>query len=279
MDNLELNLAGRKFDLIRMTRSTTSQALLDASATALFRLFLVREKEFAFNPNIIVDYPAIEDSLPAPFLTQPIRYIGNLCRRLNAGPASPISRIVILTTFGNRLAVPLRTAGYQATSISMPAGPNFTMCFEREFTVQPKERTLYIEAVNEADEKIRTSFVIELLDDRGRLCGGACGSIHESDGQRFAYLATMTLDVDLPPATGITLGEALLDFLRTQGVNTVHLGTQTAGPFYQKLGFRIVHTVLSRLRSRISFDGQAVFTDLVMMEGDLSRLRTGKVNP
>jgi hypothetical protein len=78
--------------------------------------------------------------------------------------------------------------------------------------------------VNEADEKIRPSFSIELRDVAGRLRGGACGAVHEFNGKRFVYLAAMTMDVGLPPSTGIALGEALLDFLRSLGVSTVHLG-------------------------------------------------------
>jgi len=50
---------------------------------------------------------------------------------------------------------------------------------------------------------------------------GDCAVAHaarltSSDGKRFAYLAAMTLDVRLPPSTGIAPGEVLLDFLRWQ---------------------------------------------------------------
>ena len=269
MNPSQLTVAGDTFDLVRLTRSNTTQAALDASAFALFQLFLIREKEFDCNPNVTVDYPAVEAPPSAPFLTQPAAYIDGLLERLNGDAAPAIGRVVILTTFADRLTVPLRAEGYSATPVSMPAGPDFTACFERELDDLPGGRTLYIEAVNEADEKIRPSFSIELRDGEGRLRGGACGAVHEFNGKRFAYVAAMTLDVGLPPSTGIALGKAMLAFLRRLGVNTVHLGTQTAGPFYQKLGFRTVHTVLPRLRSRQGVDGQMVFTDLVMMEADL----------
>ena len=78
---------------------------------------------------------------------------------------------------------------------------------------------------NDADEKIRPSFSIELRDGAGRLRGGTYGAVHELGGKRFAYLAAMTLDVGLPPSTGIAFGKALLDFLRSLGVSYVHLGT------------------------------------------------------
>ncbi len=95
-------------------------------------------------------------------------------------------------------------------------------------TDPPGGRTPCVEAVNEADEKIRRSFSLELRDGAGRLRGGACGAVHETDGKRFAYLAAVTLDVGLPPSTGIALGQAPFDFLPSLGVSTVHLCTQTA---------------------------------------------------
>jgi len=43
----------------------------------------------------------------------------------------------------------------------------------------------------------------------------------------FAHYSAVD-DPSAAPLTGIALGWALLDFLRTLGVSTVHMGTQTA---------------------------------------------------
>lgn len=142
-------------------------------------MFLIQEAEFALNPNVTVDYLAVDDLSAAPFLTQPARYIDELLERLNIDATSAICRAVIPTTFDDRLEKPLQAAGCSATAISMPAGPDFTACFECVHTDPPGDRTLYIEAVNEADEKIRPSFAIEIRDGAGRLRGGACGAVHE----------------------------------------------------------------------------------------------------
>lgn len=58
----------------------------------------------------------------------------------------------------------------------------------------------------------------------------------------------------------------MLDFLHSLGVSKAHLGAQTAGPFYLKLGFRVVLTVLPRLLSWQSLDGTKVYTNLIIMK-------------
>ena len=260
MKNPGIKIGDTDFDLVKMTRQDTSQSTLDESAAALFRLFLCRETALGFNPQIVIDYPSIEDATTSPFLTTPIEYVDALITRLNLDGAAPIGRVVVLTTFGDRLYPHLCAAGFAATEIVMPAG--------LVSSGLPLERALTALA-DEADEKIRPAFAIELRDDDRRLRGGACGSLCDIDGRRFAYLATMTLDVGLPATTGTALTTALLAFLGSLGVSTIHLGTQTAGPFYEKAGFRIVHTVLRQLRCRAGDDDKPVFTDLVMMQRDL----------
>ena len=73
----------------------------------------------------------------------------------------------------------------------------------------------------------------------------------------------------LPPGTGTKLAGAMLDFLRGLGVSTVHLGTQTAGPFYEQVGFRVTRRLIPELRNRRTADGRVVPHDLVMLEMDL----------
>ena len=239
---------------------------LDRAAAALFDLFVGRKEVFAFNPAIAVDYPELDKG--AKFLREPLGYIADRIAALEKDGAS-LSRIAVLTTWGDRLHDPLVAAGYRATPIDMPAGPDFTTWFEKGRMANTAERTLYLEAVDEADEKIRPGFVLELRDEAGRLRGGACGAVHDRGGRRFCYLATMTLDAGLAPATGLKLGAALLDYLRGERVGMVHLGTQTAGPFYEKLGFRVTHTLLRDLRSRRLPGRAPAITDLVMMERPL----------
>ncbi len=251
--------------LTRKTLRSAGQAELDEAAANLFAMFIEREKEFSFNPAIRIDYPDVADPSASPFLADAPGYIDRLAAALE-GEGGLIGRIVALTTFGAALTGPLRRAGFDVTPIDMPAGPDGTVWCSRQMN-GGAGRTLYVEAVDEADPKIRPQFALELHDGDGRLRGGACGSIHRRDGRRFAYLATMTLDRGLPAGFGKWLGEALIDFMRDEGVHAIHLGTQTAGPFYRdKLGFRITHTVLPALRLRRDAGGAEIPTDLVMME-------------
>lgn len=254
------------FTLTRKTLRDVSQAELDDAAGRLFSMFIEREKEFGFNPGIIVDYPDLTNPAANPFLDDVAGYVDRLVTRLE-GDGGPINQIVLLTTFGARLGASLTAANYVEKPIDMPAGPDDTAWYRRNSPGIASGRTLYIEAVDEADPKIRANFALELHDGGGRLRGGACGSIHQRGGLRYAYLATMTLDAGLPPGTGQWLGEALITFMRDEGVSAIHLGTQTAGPFYRnKLGFRITHTILPTLRVRRDADGREITTDLVMME-------------
>lgn len=249
---------------VKLAAPQADRAALDASAASIFAMFLARETEFAVNENVVIDYPAIAGA--SPFLHDPLGYIAASIGKVEAG-GGRIGRVVVLTTFADVVGVALEAAGYRATRIDMPAGPDFTSAYRLDLGAAGK--TLYIEAVNETDEKIRPSFSLELRDGDGQLAGGACGSIHRRDGRTHAYLATMTLGPGLPPGTGTTLGEAVDSMLRAAGVSTIHLGTQTAGPFYQRLGYRVVHTVLPKLRYRVSASGDRVCTDLVMLARDL----------
>lgn len=256
-----ITIAGQTFTLEAMTAETASRDRLDAAAAEIFALFIAREAEFGFNPDVVTEYPAIDAD--GPFLTDPA---GHVADRLRAADL-PFGRVVILTTFADRVGAALIADGFAAHLIDMPAGPDHTAAFTRDLD-PALPRTLYLEAVNEADEKIRPNFALRLLDAGGALKGGACGSIHDRDGRRYAYLATMTLAAGLPPGTGTKLAEALLDLLRQQGVATVHLGTQTAGPFYEKIGFRVTQRLIPALRHREA-GGRRIAHDLVMMAREL----------
>lgn len=249
------------------TSDQNDRADLAPGAQAVFDLFLAREPEFGFNPQIAVDYPDLGAGAASPFLADAPAYIAHRIAALEAvGP--PIGRVVILTTYAEAIGPALAAAGWTGVPIDMPAGPDGTWTYGLERS--SAERTLYLEAVNEADPKIRPDFLLELTDAEGRLRGGAWGSIHARSGERFAYVATMTLDAGLPPGIGTRLGEALDAALIEAGVSLVHLGTQTAGPFYERLGYRVTHRVLPALRERTADDGRRITTDLVMMEKRLS---------
>jgi len=247
------------------TSDHVDRAELAAGAAALFDLFLAREPEFGFNPDIVVEYPDL--SAAAAFVADaPAHVAGRIAALEQAG--TPIGRVVILTTYGDAVGAALAAAGWSGERIDMPAGPDGTWTYRLDRC--QAGRTLYVEAVDEADPKIRPDFLLELRDGQGRLRGGAWGSIHERDGRRFAYIATMTLDVGLPPGVGLRLGQALEAALREAGVVAAHLGTQTAGPFYGRLGFHVTHRILPDLRFRTGDNGARLCTDLIMMERRLT---------
>ncbi|MEO7080920.1 MAG: GNAT family N-acetyltransferase [Flavobacteriales bacterium] len=259
----DLRIAGQRFQLQVFTLADTDKETLGEQASALFALFLEREAEFGFHPSVVVEYPDISDRSGTGFFADAAAYATRRAA-LMAEDLHAI-RIVILTTYSDVVRTGLEAAGYRFIAIDMPAGPEHTGAFMLEPSVADRDmRTLYIEAVNEDDEKIRPSFVLCLLDGNGRLCGGACGSIHERAGRRFAYLATMALASGMPAGAGTALLEQLVQFLRSQQVAMVHLGTQTAAEFYQKCGFTVDHRLIRGLRIR-SKNGQEVLGDLVML--------------
>ncbi len=240
---------------------TAPRPELDAAAAEIFALFLGREAEFGFNPDVVTESPGIEAD--GPFLSDPAAHVA---ARLKTGD---FGRVVILTTFADRVGAALAARGFAMQAIDMPAGPDHTAAFTRDLP-GGSARILYLEAVNEADPKIRPNFALRLRNAAGDLVGGAAGSIHARDGRRHAYLAIMAVAQGLPAGTGTALGAALLDLLRDQDVAAVHLGTQTAGPFYERLGFRVTHRLIPGLRYRTGTDGARIAHDLVMMARDLT---------
>lgn len=263
-----INIADRCFTVEEMTSAAFTPYSLDAEAARVFGLFQEREASFGFNPDVVVEYPNIDAPEHSPFLLDPIAYVAARCKAATAG--TPIGKVVILSTYGDRLDAPLVEAGYQSSRIEMPAGPDNTGAFTCDLSDDPQQgRTLYLEAVNEADEKIRPSFVVNLLDEADHIVGGACGSIHDRAGRRYAYLASLAVAPNLPPTTGTRLAQEMLHLLARMGVGTVDLGTQTAGPFYEKLGFRVTHCLIPGLRHRCGENGRIVMHDLVMMRMDI----------
>lgn len=255
-----------RFD--RLTLADTSPGMMQDEAAAIFELFLQREAEFGVHPSVVIHYPDIADRSDQGFIGDAARYVAVRADAL-ASEGRAMDRIVVLTTFGDLVGPSLVAAGFKSTRIDMPAGPDHTYAFTLEPAMpMAGGPTFYIEAVNEADEKIRPAFVLKLTDGEGRLCGGACGSIHERDGRRYAYLATMTTAAEAAKGTGTYLAEELFRFLRDQGVSTVHLGTQTAAAFYEKLGFRVIHRLVPGMRTR-SANGKEIRDDLVMLAMDL----------
>lgn len=266
MNNVPVEHPDLRFD--RLTLADISARIMQEEAAAIFELFLQREAEFGVHPSVVIHYPDIADRSDQGFIGDAARYVAVQSDGL-ASQGRAADRIVVLTTFGDLVGPSLEAAGFKSIRIDMPAGPDHTYAFTLEPTTSTaKGRTLYIEAVDEADEKIRPAFVLKLTDGEGRLHGGACGSIHERDGKRYAYLATMTTAAEAARGTGTYLAEEIFRFLRDQGVSTVHLGTQTAAAFYQGLGFRVIHRLVRGMRTRTA-GGKEIRDDLVMLAMDL----------
>ncbi|KMN76834.1 hypothetical protein VK98_19980 [Chromobacterium sp. LK11] len=247
-----------------LDRSSASQQRLRDEQQALFALLIEREREFGFNPDITVEYPEALSEL----LDSPAAYLGARIRAAEASRGRPFARVVVLTTYGDALGGPLTAAGYREEIIDMPAGPDNTRGYAREWR-DDGVGVFYLEAVNEMDEKIQPSFVFKLEDEAGELLAGMSGSVSEQNGERCAYIATVVARGDAPAGTGSQVAAAVWRYLSEQGVARVNLGTQTAGRFYERQGFRVIHTIVPLLRHRTGDDGSRVWQDLVIMRKDL----------
>ena len=258
-----LSIVGRSFQLKLFTLADTANETIREQSAAIIDLFLKREAEFDVHESMVIDYPDLSDTSEFGFLADAATYAGR--RAALAAEGVPAVRIVVLTTYGDVVRSSFEAAGYDFIAIDMPAGPEHTAAFILEPSASDWDgRTLYIEAVNEDDDKIKPSFVFRLSDQMGRLCGGACGVIHERQGKRYAYLGTMALASGMPQGTGTAIMEQVVQFLHSQKVEAVHLGTQTAARFYEKNGFKVDHRLIRNLRVRRK-DGQEVLGDLVML--------------
>lgn len=265
-----ISISGETYTLALFRQGPDAQSTLDAEKAAIFQMFIERDKaEFSFNPLIINEYPDIEQPKLSPFLLDPVAYIERrIAAHLSNGKIN-ICKIVILTTYGDKLRPILEKEGYHYEPINMPAGPDNTVAFYK--TIEPttnnsEQYTLYLEVVNENDEKIRPTFVLKLTNAAGELCGGVCGSISESKNLRYSYIATLVAKKGMPVNTGSTLAGKMLEYLKSENVVVANLGTQTAAKFYEKHGFSITHILLKDIRRRISPDGHTVSNDLVIME-------------
>ncbi|AXE34440.1 GNAT family N-acetyltransferase [Chromobacterium phragmitis] len=244
-------------------RSATQQRLRDEQQ-ALFAILIEREQEFGFNPDIVVEYPEPLDAL----LADPAAYLDARIRAAESARGRPFARAAILTTYSDILGGPLVVAGYREEAIDMPAGPDNTRWYARGLQ-EEGAGVFYLEAVNEMDEKIQPSFVFKLNGAQGELIAGMSGSVWEQNGERCAYIATVVARDDAPAGAGSQVAAAVWAYLREQGVARVNLGTQTADRFYERQGFRVIHTIVPRLRYRTGADGNRVWHDLVIMRKDL----------
>ena len=259
------------FELIVMTDADTLREQLDAEAQTIDQIFVERDAEFGVGADIIDDYPSILDPKTSRFLLDPAAYIARRATEVQIEQKARVGRIIVLTNYGQSLLEPLSNAGYTSDQIYMLAGPARLHVFTLDLGLNKGPAvTLFFDAVDYAVGKHRPTFVIKLLDSRGEVCGGICGSIHKRDGQRFTYIATFTLKAGLPPTTDTRLAEAMISFLRRKGVISVDLITQTAGRFYEKLGFQITHRVVEGFRTRIESDGQWRREDLMILNMKLA---------
>lgn len=258
-----LSIADRSLHYEVITPSETTEQTVSEHCAAIIDLFASREAEFDFHESVDVNYPDLSDTSTFGFLSNAAEYAARQAEMLSQELSA--LRVVILTTYGDRVRSSCEAAGYSYQPIEMPAGPEHTAAFILEpRTFDGNARTLYIEAVNENDDKIKPTFVMRLTQPNGDVCGGAFGSIHEREGRRYAYLAAMTLASGLPQGTGVAFMEQLLQYLKSQSVEVVHVGTQTAAKFYEKAGFKVEHRLIKNLRIRHQ-DGQKVEGDLAIL--------------
>ncbi|WP_270693122.1 MULTISPECIES: GNAT family N-acetyltransferase [unclassified Aeromonas] len=242
-------------ELFQPDNSTPDE--LSERQLALFALLQLREQEFGFNPNVIVHYPETR------FLNAPLDYLAQLIAAQQQ-QGHLINEVVILTTYP-QVQAPLVDHGYRHEAVHMPAGPDHTTIFRIQSGTHVAGKTLYIEAVNEQDPKIRPTFVLMLRDKNGELQGGMSGSIWNQDERRYAYIGTVVMRPGQPAGSGTRLATAVLEYLTRQGVCEVNLGTQTAEPFYTKLGFQTIHHIVPALRHRMASDGTKHPHNLVIM--------------
>lgn len=245
-------------------RSTATQECLRDKQQLLFSLLIDREREFGFHADIVTAYPEPLDAL----LRDPVAYLQAHIHQAESARARPFQRAVVLTTYGNLLGGPLVGQGYHEEIIHMPAGPENTRFYARQLK-EEGVGIFYLEAVNELDEKIQSSFVSMLEDDDGKLLAGMSGSVWESHGKRHAYISTVVARKDAPAGTGSRVAEHVWQYLADLGVVHVNLGTQTADSFYKKQGFRTIHSIVPRLRYRQLANGNRIWHDLVIMQKDL----------
>lgn len=243
-------------------RNTTQTELRDRQQT-LFGLLIERERAFGFNPDVTVAYPAPVEA----FVADPLNYLRAQIDAAEAARGARFARAVILTTYGQAVGAALVAGGYDEQVIDMPAGPDHTRAYAQSLSAAGRG-TFYLEAVDEMDEKIQPSFVGELRDDAGALMAGMSGSVWVRDGVRYAYVSTVVARPDAPAGTGGQMAQHIWRYLREQSVVQVHLGTQTADGFYRKQGFRVIHTLVPKLRHRPVGEGR-IWHDLVIMQKDL----------
>ena len=261
----EITVDNNRYYLDLLESKSQSISILQQEQGSIFELLQEREKEFSFNPAIEVVYPDGGGS----FLKDPVSWIQKKLVALAREHGKCVGQVTILTTYGDSLKNPLIAAGYAAEKIVMPAGPEHTFKFSKTLPHSDSNLEscqLYLEAVNEQDEKIRPTFVLKMTDEQGVLRGGMCGSVMDVHGQRCAYISTVVVDASVPKSTGTQLARVTLDYLKQAGVQCAHLGTQTASQFYQNLGFVISHRIIDKLRFRVAADGHVVSNDLVIME-------------
>lgn len=221
-------------------------------------LLIERDKDFLFAPSVHVVYPIVEQ-----FLQSPVAYIQKLLIQYKE-----INSIVLLTTYGSLLQKDLCMNGYTYEKINMPAAPEHTAMFTKKHAIFNTEqsKTLYIELVDEDDERIKPSVVLTLSNADNCFYGGVCSSMQRVGDDLYAYLSIMAVSASAPKGAGTALLKAVIAYWQKQGVKAMHLGTQTASGFYLNNGFKIIHHVLPHIRLQLLPDGSFRNQDLVMME-------------
>jgi len=217
---------------------------------------------------LIIMYILYHPEFVSEFLEKPVEYISDRLKIIHSESGIKFSKVVILTTYGDRVGKALTINGYKEKIIDIPAGPDNT-CFYTYNISNNSDFTYYLEVVNEMDEKIHPSFVFTLTKVNGELVAGMSGSIWDSNGDKNAYIATVVSAPDAPPGAGSFVTKEVLSYLKKQNVKRINLGTQTADAFYKKHGFIVIHTIIEKLRYRMLGNDSVISHDLVIMQKDL----------
>lgn len=264
-----LRHAGRSYTGWFLARPQEPARIVGRLVDDVFRLLAERVAACGYGPDVIAELPSLDPA--ALFLADPARWLDERHADL-AARRRPLRETVILTTFGPRLAAALRPKGFAVETVGLPAAPPGALILRRrESTERPGDAgaLLYVEAVDEADPAIAPNFALALMEGDA-LAGGVCGAIARSGGEAAAWISGFAVRADAPAGLGGRLHALLEDALRARGVARIDLGTQTAAPFYARMGYVQTRLVAKGLRARPGPDGRAVACDLAMLRKRLA---------
>lgn len=264
-----LRHAGRDYTAYFLARPDESGEEVGRAVAAAFDLLSSRVGAFVDGPDVIAERPSLDPA--ALFLADPARWLEERHADFRA-QGRPLRETVILTTFGPRLASALAPLGFAAETIGLPAAPPGALALRRTEGGRQENGAgalFYIEAVDDAHPAIAPTFALVVMEGDA-LAGGVCGAVAPSGGENAAWIAAFATRADAPAGLGTRMHGLLEHALRAHDVARIDLGTQTAAPFYARLGYVTTRLVAKGLRARPGPDGRVVSSDLAMMQKRLT---------